>query len=296
MAIAWTSVDTPPAMHEVREWSWHRCGPRRPCPICGKPDWCTFSSTGVACCMRVESDRPSSNGGWLHDGPVDHVLAMPCPKPRAFREDCPEIMRRWSERTPDGFVEEVGTILGLDPAALRALGIAWADVPRAIAFPMRLPTGETVGIRLREPKDSGAEKWAVTGSRSALFIPDGTIQSRAPRVYVCEGPTDTAALHGCGLAAIGRPSCTGQESLVRDAIVLMRPRPEVIVIADGDDAGAAGASRLAAYLIDTFPATKVMPPPAGIKDARAWIRAGGTRREIELRAVARGFFRRSNGR
>lgn len=36
-----------------------------PCPVCGKPDWCGYTDT-IAICMRVPSDRPSKNGGWVH--------------------------------------------------------------------------------------------------------------------------------------------------------------------------------------------------------------------------------------
>lgn len=36
-----------------------------PCPICGKPDWCGYNSK-IAICMRVPSQYPSKNGGWVH--------------------------------------------------------------------------------------------------------------------------------------------------------------------------------------------------------------------------------------
>ena len=42
-----------------------RVNGHRLCPVCGKPDWCAFNST-IAICMRVESNKPIKNGGWLH--------------------------------------------------------------------------------------------------------------------------------------------------------------------------------------------------------------------------------------
>lgn len=36
-----------------------------PCPICGRPDWCSYNSTGVVC-MRTPSAHEMRNGGWLH--------------------------------------------------------------------------------------------------------------------------------------------------------------------------------------------------------------------------------------
>ncbi|MEW8958716.1 MAG: DUF3854 domain-containing protein [Moorella sp. (in: firmicutes)] len=42
-----------------------RVSHREPCPICGKTDWCGINSR-LAVCMRVKSNHPVSNGGWLH--------------------------------------------------------------------------------------------------------------------------------------------------------------------------------------------------------------------------------------
>lgn len=45
--------------------SFTRVSKNNPCPICGKPDWCAYNSI-VAVCMRIQSDKPSQNGGWVH--------------------------------------------------------------------------------------------------------------------------------------------------------------------------------------------------------------------------------------
>ncbi|MBI1926850.1 DUF3854 domain-containing protein [Candidatus Poribacteria bacterium] len=53
---------SPSAQGEIIRVSTHA-----PCPICDKPDWCgIFDDGSAAICMRVESDRPTQNGGWLH--------------------------------------------------------------------------------------------------------------------------------------------------------------------------------------------------------------------------------------
>lgn len=36
-----------------------------PCPICGKDDWCGYNDR-VVICMRIPSNVPTRNGGWLH--------------------------------------------------------------------------------------------------------------------------------------------------------------------------------------------------------------------------------------
>ena len=46
---------------------WVRVSKKHPCPVCEKGDWCGVTADGVfACCMRVKTDRPVKNGGWLH--------------------------------------------------------------------------------------------------------------------------------------------------------------------------------------------------------------------------------------
>jgi hypothetical protein len=46
---------------------WVRVTRKRPCPQCGKPTWCLLTADGNrALCMRVESDKPTRNRGWLH--------------------------------------------------------------------------------------------------------------------------------------------------------------------------------------------------------------------------------------
>ncbi len=47
--------------------AWVRVNRRHPCPICGKPDWCTVTADGrLVCCMRTPGERQLRNGGWLH--------------------------------------------------------------------------------------------------------------------------------------------------------------------------------------------------------------------------------------
>ncbi len=44
-----------------------RVSPKNLCPVCRKPTWCTISADGArAVCMRIRSERPTRNHGWLH--------------------------------------------------------------------------------------------------------------------------------------------------------------------------------------------------------------------------------------
>jgi hypothetical protein len=54
-----------------------RASRKQPCPVCGKPDWCSLSRDGtIAICMRRPSAHATQNGGYLHQ------LAAPSAPPR----------------------------------------------------------------------------------------------------------------------------------------------------------------------------------------------------------------------
>lgn len=159
--------------------------------------------------------------------------------------------------------------LGVSEAALAMLEAGWSKQHRAWTFPMKNGDEEIIGIRLRKP-DGG--KLAVTGSRAGLFIP----LAFDPRstVVVCEGPTDTAAVLDMGMDAVGRPSCNGgTDHLLR---LFKRYTRDVVVVSDRDGPGYRGASHLATALRAVARSVKVIEPPQGFKDMRAWRRKGAT--------------------
>jgi hypothetical protein len=185
-----------------------------------------------------------------------------------------------------------GAGLGLSTRSLQALGIGWSGW--AWTFPMRDAGGAILGIRLR--KEDGC-KLAVRGGHDGLFLPAGwDAGPEGGRLFVTEGPTDTAALLDLGVGAVvGRPSCTGGGRLVTEVAGQRRPR-EVVLVADNDLPGRQGAERLAGVLIAAGQIVRVIRPPAGVKDARAWLVAGGTRAEVEQAMAAVPSRRRAPGR
>jgi hypothetical protein len=56
---------------------------------------------------------------------------------------------------------------------------------------------------------------------------------------------------------------------------------EVVIMADADAPGQRGADSLATVLLAYCPAVRIATPPAGIKDARAWKRAGATAADVQ---------------
>lgn len=215
--------------------------------------------------MRVESDKPTRNGGWLHamSEPIPFV-----PAPRKAIEDKPidaQLMwQRWFERTEDHRRDHLGEALGVDTDCLKAIGCAWST--QAWAFPMRDANENVIGIRLRN--DQG-EKWAVKGSHSGLFIPSEYPAMADGNLYLVEGPTDLAAAMTIGLQAIGRAACLGQEQMII-AYLQRKKVQRLVIVTDNDEPGLRGAQKLQGMLPIL---SCVWVPPA--KDIREFVNFGG---------------------
>ena len=271
----------------MRDGNWQRVSRRRPCPVCGRPDWCLYTgdldAPTAAICQRIASPKRCGEAGYLHrlrDDPLRPARAtrrvfVPTNTPPeksifdfgAYARQChlaciPDVLRRFGEQ------------IGVSAASLRRLYVGWSPQHGAWTFPMSDAAGNVVGIRLRCPN---GRKLAVKGGREGLFLPDNL--SAGGQLLIAEGPTDTAALLDCGFSAVGRPSCTGG---TRHLVTFLHQMTvlEVVIVADGDAPGQAGAERLAATLAAYCSMVKVITPPAQYKDARAWKQAGGTAADL----------------
>jgi hypothetical protein len=270
----------------MTETKWYKVSKKTPCRVCGKTDWCTFTVDGAAACMRVASPVQMRNGGYLHKADASPeairqslMAPMPVQKPTV---DSSAIMRRWLSATTDADRKEYAVKLGVDVCAIEALGAAYALQHNAWAWPMHDGDGLVCGIRLR----SDDRKWAVTGSKAGLFIPNFE-PAKGAEAVICEGPTDAAAALTLGYYAIGRPSCMGGIDLVRNTLSRLGIR-RVIVMSDNDSAkirpdgtrwypGQEGARQLAKEL--KMPNIIIQP---SAKDIRAWLRAGAERGDVEF--------------
>jgi hypothetical protein len=255
--------------------SFTRVNKSRPCPICKKSDWCRVFADGWVECMRVQSDKPAKSGGWMwrsqgastpHPSPLPNRGGEGGSKPPTI--NATKMMREWLAATSPAELSEFATSLGVSPASLTAVGAAWAESHTAWAFPMCDGYGNVVGIRLRN--DRG--KFAVRGSRQGIFLANVPAQKT---LFVCEGPTDTAAAVELGLFAVGRPNCCCGGLEIR-VYARRHECSRVVVISDNDKPGLDGARKVGGELKLPF---AVYVPPA--KDIREFVRLGGTRAMIE---------------
>jgi hypothetical protein len=254
--------------------TWRRVSRAEPCGICERPDWCVRGESGWNC-MRVESAKTCRNGGWFH--PFDAAQPPPPPLKNPMRQpkakpplDCADLMARWRRETAEERLAEIAASLGVSARALQWLGAAWAWKRDAVAFPMFDGTSdEPCGIRLRTMR---GEKFAVTGSKSGVFFPLYCRPLAIPtdRIFVCEGPTDTAACLDLGVFAIGRASCRGQEGIVLE-VLRQLGATQCVVVCDNDGPGIEGAEALLRQI--RISKIKFVPPG---KDMRRFVADGGT--------------------
>ena len=263
-----------------------RVSPRQPCAVCGKPDWCGCSPDGCfAVCMRVPEGavKTTRNGGFLHvlcedpdwpSRPRVRTLALATRNkpPTDFGPLATGYAASVEMAEVQGFAEQLGVSVG----SLVRLAIGWAADHRAWSFPMYDAARCVQGIRLRS---LSGRKWSVRGGREGLFLPTGLDFSKL--LMICEGPTDTAALLDLGFEAIGRPSCSGGTMLLAE--ILRRAKPSgAVIVADRDGPGQRGAEGLAMALLPVCRSVRVVCPPEGIKDARAWKQAGATLEDVRM--------------
>jgi hypothetical protein len=272
----------------TRRDDWTRVSRAHPCPVCGKPDWCIVAgppdAPEAAICARAKSPMRIGEAGWLHKLRPS-TTAWPRWRStirRAVRlveddrggPDFGRLADDWRLPEDSPKLADLATRLGVSTRSLARLRTGWSDDRRAWTFPMTNHEGHVLGVRLRLPS---GRKLSVRGGHEGLFAPEGL--SPGGDLYIAEGPTDTAALLDLDLDTVGRPSCAGGVAHLTALVRRLRPGRAVIV-ADDDTPGQAGAQRLATTLRAYVADVRVITPTPPHKDARAWVRAGGTRADV----------------
>lgn len=265
---------------------WRRVTREAPCPICKRSDWCQFGDFVIKC-MRVESQVACASGGWYHK--IDQrnerevrQLARIAKRVESRSIDARGLIERWRGDTTREQLALFASNLGVSIESLLALDACWAKPHNAWAFPMRDASGDICGIRLRS---LSGNKWAVTGSRQGVFLPDTLPEDGI--AYTPEGPTDTAALLTLGLFAVGRPSVNAGLDVLRATLDRLGVR-RLVVVADNDELKQLGnkvgrPGLIAADQVGEACRRRyvVFIPISPCKDVRDFVRNGGTRASIE---------------
>lgn len=294
----------------------------RPCPKCGGRDrYCPMRDLAdrgaVLCrhCFNASTDPRAGDGlaslrwwlgidtvhairwlrAWLGIDDARHlsrvIATLPTiatSKPTQSADDrkrCELMARVFARNLTDAGRDHLALSLGVAPDALRRLQVGWNPVQQVSSWPMRNDVGDIVGVRLRDPVT--ARKWSVRGSDGHGVFYDADQLPDTPkgtRVWICEGPTDTAALLTLGFMVIGCPSSgVGGEFI---ASIGHRIRPaDWVIVSDADAKGIEGAKRLQSDLVAIAP-VRIISPPTGCKDARAWLGMGARRETLEDAAAA----------
>ena len=262
-----------------------RVNKANPCPACGKDSWCLYDENSTLC-MRNSAGRlhllKSGEQGWWHDvreGDPKRAYPPPQKEPVVPKIDAEAMMRAWIRCTKPMDINDHADELGVKPSSLIDVGVRWAGIHRAWAWPMRDASGKTCGIRLRSQE---GRKWSVAGSKSGVFLPSTAPQRTA---YIVEGPSDLCAILSMNLWGIGRPSCSGGTDEINATIKRLGIR-EAVIIADNDEdktiggrtynPGADGGMRLSERLC--VPNCLITLP---VKDSREFLKMGGTREILE---------------
>jgi hypothetical protein len=225
---------------EIEMSKWVRVSKPEPCPVCGKPDYCTRTTDGTAIrCMRVESAKPveDRNGGigWLHS--LENPLP-PLPAPKEVKKKAD-----WTEECKAMFSHErahakrcaVAELLSVSVESLEALrvGIGWDEWngKEFSSWPSRDAEGRCVGY-VRRYAD-GTKKTNIGGT-TGVFFSSRWCQHPGP-VFVVEGGSDVASCETNNLNAIGRASNTCGGNVIKELIRKHCPYKKIVVIGERDE-------------------------------------------------------------
>jgi hypothetical protein len=281
---------------------WTSASKSSPCPVCGKPDWCSIGTNFIHC-MRVESNKPTAKGGWLH---VSGTSLQPPPPPRHQRRiPDSELRLKWEPVAAKAFVDgdrlipQLAQSLGVSAASLLAIGAGYGETTKGSpywTFPEKNAKGWVIGINRRFLVPlAGKKRLYAEGSRAGLTY-EPNWHSRTGPIWIVEGASDCAAGIMLDMAVIGRPSNTGGiDHLV--AMLGKLGKRRIIVLGERDQKsagycanmtpphdpkcqcclrcwpGLAGAKKTAGAMAKRLGRSVAwMLPPVGCKDLREWVR------------------------
>lgn len=127
----------------------------------------------------------------------------------------------------------------------------------SIPYLRRSPDNDwcVVSIRFRRLDDGKPKYMTEAGDRTRLFNTLALLEDSAI-VAITEGEIDAITSQLCGIPTVGIPGAQAWKPSFREPFLGYR---EVLILADGDEAGSAFSTKLAGEL----PNAKVVPMPPG---------------------------------
>ncbi len=217
---------------------WIRVSRAEPCPVCGRPDYCTRTTDGTAVkCMRVESDKPDKGqlGGWIHnlaDPLPPQPPAKPVEKKADWTAECRKMFHHEKAHSKRCEVAEQLKV-SVESLELLRVGIGWDEWNgrEFSSWPSRDGDGRCIGF-VRRYAD-GTKKTNIGGTPGVFYTPNWCM-FRGP-VFIVEGGSDVAACYSNKLNAIGRASNTCGGYWIKQMIQKRCPGSLIIVVGERDE-------------------------------------------------------------
>lgn len=248
-----------------------------PCPICShlhtRQGWCVVDPVrGLSICPRVESPQKIGEAGWLHGAQIAqgvHIQRLLVLERSAV--DWHKIWQSARDQCKQSDINRLAESICVDPEAIKKIGVGIYE--GSWAFAMRGGDNGVCGVKLRTPD---GKKLCVKGSRLGLVVPE-SYDSALNTLWITEGESDLAVAVSWNLNALGRMGCRSSVQQIVDR----SKGKEVVIIADRDEAGIAGATALVKSIGRMSRSVIVVQPNA--KDLREWHLAGAVCEDLMFR-------------
>lgn len=292
-------------------------GSPHPCPLCGgygrfaaAPD---VNESGLFCCDRCfkcDGDDTHLDGiaglqwimktsfdsgfSWLVDrqGPPNPERKLLVSKivAKLLREQETEVLESMGDNQvirilsedfqaamTDGKWRDFAKFLNQPIDTLKRMFIGWSREHNAITWSLVDEFSRVVEIRLTPL--SREEEWSIGSGVNGMLVPTGTT-APIKRLFLAQGPTDTAALLSRGYSVIGRSSDSADTDFECYVVRTLIPSECVIVTARGE-AALESAQRRADDLTSYCRNVRILVLPQGFDTASAWLQSGITAADVE---------------
>lgn len=227
------------------------------CPFCGSTSRAPFSfdpEEGYAKCHRCDWKGGLSLLKTSQGDLVSSAGALSKPKRKEYVKPPRAVIEKYHNEliSDDNTLSSYCDLRKLSRETVARFNIGIDRSNGSIAFPY-YEKGELISIKLKKKKHDGSKfitRWTAPDSkgaktRSTLFNVDSLRGNET--VYIVEGEEDCMILDQAGLEnVVSVPN--GAQSCVGDFLNAVEPFEDIVICFDSDEAGIAGAAKLASAL------------------------------------------------